>query len=104
MGGIAQSHSDLAILTSDNPRTEDPMGIIDEVVAGMEGKEGSYEIVPDRREAIARALDLVGEGDFLLVAGKGHEPYQLIGARRFDFDDRDECRAALKRRRAGETP
>jgi UDP-N-acetylmuramoyl-L-alanyl-D-glutamate--2,6-diaminopimelate ligase len=88
MGGIAQRHSDLAILTSDNPRTENPMAIIDEVVAGMREGDGAFEIVPDRRAAIARALDLVGEGDFLLVAGKGHETMQILGTELHHFDDR----------------
>ena len=95
MGGIAQRHSDLAILTSDNPRTEDPLGIIGEVVAGMDDDEGSYEIVPDRREAIARALDLVGEGDFLLVAGKGHETMQILGTELHHFDDRTVVKEIL---------
>jgi UDP-N-acetylmuramoyl-L-alanyl-D-glutamate--2,6-diaminopimelate ligase len=88
MGGIARRYSDLAILTSDNPRTEDPMEIIDEVIAGMDGDGGSYEIEPDRRTAIARALALVGEGDFLLVAGKGHETMQILGTELHHFDDR----------------
>jgi UDP-N-acetylmuramoyl-L-alanyl-D-glutamate--2,6-diaminopimelate ligase len=64
------------------------MGIIDEVVVGMDDKDGTYEIVPDRREAIARGLDLVGEGDFLLVAGKGHETMQILGTELHHFDDR----------------
>jgi len=98
MGGIAQRHSDLAILTSDNPRTEDPMGIIDEVVAGMNGGDGPYEIVPDRRAAIARALDLAGEGDFLLVAGKGHETMQILGTELHHFDDRTVVKEILAER------
>jgi UDP-N-acetylmuramoyl-L-alanyl-D-glutamate--2,6-diaminopimelate ligase len=88
MGGIAQRYSDLAILTSDNPRTEDPMAIIDEVLAGMNDVDGRYEIEPDRRTAITRGLELVGEGDFLLVAGKGHETMQIVGTELHHFDDR----------------
>jgi UDP-N-acetylmuramoyl-L-alanyl-D-glutamate--2,6-diaminopimelate ligase len=95
MGGIAQRYSDLAILTSDNPRTEDPMAIIDQVVEGMNDNAGAYEIVPDRRQAIARAVDLVGEGDFLLVAGKGHETTQILGAELHHFDDRTVVREIL---------
>jgi len=95
MGGIAQRYSDLAILTSDNPRTEDPMGIIDEVIAGMSDGDGAYEVEPDRRKAIARALDLVGEGDILLVAGKGHETVQILGAELHHFDDRMVVREIL---------
>ena len=95
MGGIAKRYSDLAILTSDNPRTEDPIGIIDEVVAGMGSGEGRYEIEPDRRAAIARGLDLVGEGDILLVAGKGHETMQILGTELQHFDDRAVVREIL---------
>ena len=94
MGGIAQRNSDLAILTSDNPRTEDPLAIIDQVIAGMTG-EAAYEIVPDRREAIARALDLVAEGDILLVAGKGHETMQILGTELHHFDDREVVKEIL---------
>ena len=95
MGGIAQRYSDLAILTSDNPRTEDPAQILEEVVAGMSKGEGRYEIVPDRRAAIARALDLIGEGDILLVAGKGHETMQILGTDLHHFDDRAVVREIL---------
>jgi UDP-N-acetylmuramoyl-L-alanyl-D-glutamate--2,6-diaminopimelate ligase len=98
MGGIAQRHSNLAIVTSDNPRTEDPMAIIDEVLGGMSDGSGEYEIVPDRRQAIARALDLVGEGDFLLVAGKGHETMQIVGTELHHFDDRSVVRELLAER------
>ncbi len=95
MGAIARRYSDLAILTSDNPRTEDPMAIIDQVVAGMREEEGAYEIEPDRRKAIARGLELVGEGDFLLVAGKGHETMQILGTELHHFDDRAVVREIL---------
>lgn len=95
MGGIAQRYSDIAILTSDNPRTEDPLGIIDEVIAGMEKNGGDYEVVPDRREAIARGIALVGEGDILLVAGKGHETMQILGTDLHHFDDRTVVKEIL---------
>ncbi len=95
MGGFAQRYSDLAILTSDNPRTEDPMAIIDEVISGMSEGAGSYEVEPDRRAAIARALALVGEGDILLVAGKGHETMQILGKELHHFDDRTVVREIL---------
>ena len=97
MGGIAQRLSDQAVLTSDNPRTEDPLAIIDEVVGGMTG-EAVYEVVPDRRQAIARALDLVAEGDILLVAGKGHETMQILGTELHHFDDRIVVRELLAER------
>ncbi len=95
MGGIAQQFSDLAILTSDNPRTEDPTRILEEVAAGMTPDGRPHEIVPDRREAIARALDLVEEGDILLVAGKGHETMQILGTELHHFDDRAVVREIL---------
>ena len=95
MGGIAQRYSDLAILTSDNPRTEDPTRILEEVASGMSDGDGPHEIVPDRRAAIRRGLDLVGEGDILLVAGKGHETMQILGTTLHDFDDRAVVREIL---------
>jgi len=101
MGGIAQQFSDLAILTSDNPRTEDPTRILEEVAAGMSRDGGAHEIVPDRRAAIARALDLVEEGDILLVAGKGHETMQILGTELHHFDDRAVVREILA---GGEPP
>jgi UDP-N-acetylmuramoyl-L-alanyl-D-glutamate--2,6-diaminopimelate ligase len=98
MGGIASRYSDLAVLTSDNPRTEDPDQIIAEVLDGMREGQGAYEVVPDRREAITRAVGLVGEGDILLVAGKGHETTQILGTELHHFDDREVVREALARR------
>jgi UDP-N-acetylmuramoyl-L-alanyl-D-glutamate--2,6-diaminopimelate ligase len=100
MGGIAGRLSDLPILTSDNPRTEDPLGIIAEVEAGLAGcglrrldraaagGVKGYLVEPDRRAAIAMALSLAAAGDMILIAGKGHEDYQLVGDRRLKFDDR----------------
>jgi UDP-N-acetylmuramoyl-L-alanyl-D-glutamate--2,6-diaminopimelate ligase len=101
MGSIAQRYSDLAILTSDNPRTEDPLAIIDEVVEGMSEGEGAYEVEPDRRAAIARGLDLVGESDILLVAGKGHETVQILGTELHHFDDRAVVREILAETEGG---
>ena len=101
MGSIAQRYSDLAILTSDNPRTEDPLAIIDEVVEGMSEGEGAYEVEPDRRAAIARGLDLVGESDILLVAGKGHETVQILGTELHHFDDRMVVREILAETEGG---
>ncbi len=95
MGGIAQQFSDLAILTSDNPRTEDPTRILEEVAAGMTADGNPHEIEPDRRAAIARAVDLVEPGDILLVAGKGHETMQILGTELHHFDDRAVLREIL---------
>ena len=86
MGGIAARGADVAIVTSDNPRTEDPERILDDIEAGMEGV--SHERIEDRRDAIARALDIAGPDDLVLLAGKGHETYQIRGTARLPFDER----------------
>jgi len=113
MGGAALSGSDIVIVTTDNPRTEDPRRIIDEIEAGMRktgvkfpetalpatisGKK-SYVVVPDRREAIGIAIRLAGPGDTVVLAGKGHETYQIIGETKTHFDDREIAREALRSR------
>ena len=86
MGNVAARGADLAIVTSDNPRTEDPDQIVDDILTGMEG--ASCERIVDRREAIARALELAVEGDAILLAGKGHETYQIVGTEFRPFDER----------------
>ncbi|GLC26482.1 UDP-N-acetylmuramoyl-L-alanyl-D-glutamate--2,6-diaminopimelate ligase [Roseisolibacter agri] len=86
MGRIAARDADVAVLTSDNPRTEDPERILDDIEAGM-GQGGHHRVV-DRREAIARALELAGPDDVVLLAGKGHETYQVRGTETFPFDER----------------
>lgn len=94
MGRIAAELSDLVFVTSDNPRTEDPDKIIQEIVAGLpEGTECVIE--PDRERAIARAIEASEEGDFIVVAGKGHEDYQILGTRKIHFDDREIVRKLL---------
>ena len=87
MGRIAQCDADLAIVTSDNPRTEDPERILDDIEAGM--TPGAHERVEDRRSAIARAIALAGDGDVVLLAGKGHETYQVRGTVKYPFDERE---------------
>ncbi len=94
MGKVASELADCAIVTSDNPRREDPQAIIDEVLAGVRsGASVSGEL--DRRSAIRRAVARAQAGDLVVVAGKGHETYQIIGDDVRHFDDRDEVRAAL---------
>jgi UDP-N-acetylmuramoyl-L-alanyl-D-glutamate--2,6-diaminopimelate ligase len=93
MGRIAADLADVAIVTSDNPRSEDAGAIIEEVVAGAPGR---LEIEPDRRAAIERALEAAGEGDVVVIAGKGHEQGQEIGGRVLPFDDREVAREALR--------
>jgi UDP-N-acetylmuramoyl-L-alanyl-D-glutamate--2,6-diaminopimelate ligase len=79
--------ADLVVLTSDNPRTEDPESILDDLADGLEGTE--YTRVADRREAIAHALNVARAGDTVVLAGKGHETYQIIGTEKRSFDERD---------------
>ncbi|MBR5812178.1 MAG: UDP-N-acetylmuramoyl-L-alanyl-D-glutamate--2,6-diaminopimelate ligase [Alistipes sp.] len=94
MAAIASREADIAILTSDNPRTEDPEKILDQM---MEGVDSSAQVlrITDRRQAIRTAVMLARKGDIILVAGKGHENYQIIGREKLHFDDREELRAAF---------
>jgi UDP-N-acetylmuramoyl-L-alanyl-D-glutamate--2,6-diaminopimelate ligase len=94
MGRIAAEHADVAIVTSDNPRSERPEAIIEEIVAA--GDSG-LEVEPDRRRAIERALEQARPGDVVVIAGKGHEQGQEIAGRKLPFDDRDVAREALRR-------
>jgi len=95
MGSIAGKYSDYSVITSDNPRTEDPNTIIAEVEKGMIEVSHSYMIEPSRRAAIAAAIALAGAGDVVVIAGKGHEDYQLIGGQVLSFDDRKVVREIL---------
>jgi len=119
MGEAAARYSDLTIVTSDNPRGEDPAEIIKDIEKGIalpkmefaadnfvsnrasfrNSREKSYIVMPDRREAILAAIALAEEEDIVLIAGKGHEDYQIIGGKRFPFDDRVVARKALASRR-----
>lgn len=116
MGRAVAEKSDLSIITSDNPRTEDPLAIIAEIEEGLRvaapRKYGTehfeetfngkgYVVLPDRREAIGRAVAMAGERDIVLIAGKGHEDYQVIGTEKRPFDDRLVAGEALGRRSAG---
>ena len=98
MGEAAGSLSDLVILTSDNPRTEDPLLIINDVVVGLQKVNAHYRIEPDRDTALEMAIDEAKAGDIVLLAGKGHENYQILRDRTFEFDDREKARAILRRR------
>ena len=94
MGHIAETLADKAWLTSDNPRTEDPLAIIEDVRAGMKTKK--FEVVADRAEAIAKACAELQDGDWLVIAGKGHEDYQIVGKTKHHFDDREEAVKAME--------
>ena len=89
MGRIAADNADLVVVTSDNPRTEDPDEIIREIVAGMKDKRTPTKVICDRREAIAWAIDNAASGDVLLLAGKGHEDYQVVGHEKHHMDERE---------------
>jgi UDP-N-acetylmuramoyl-L-alanyl-D-glutamate--2,6-diaminopimelate ligase len=95
MGEIAGRLADFTVLTSDNPRSEKPDAILDEIEAGMRGQ---YRRITDRREAIARTIEEAGDEDVIVIAGKGHESYQVIGDQIVHFDDREEAELALKKR------
>lgn len=93
MGQAAVEGSDLCVITSDNPRSEDPRSIIRDIEKGMEGKR--YQSIPDRNLAIQVAINVSEEGDIILIAGKGHETYQEIAGKKIDFDDRRVAYKAL---------
>ena len=114
MGRAALRGSDMVLVTSDNPRTEDPLAIIGEIESGMAGlgtrierpeAAGAaggkpYLVVPDRAAAIRSAIAIAGAGDVVVLAGKGHEDYQIIGSTKHHFDDREEARRAMEQRGA----
>ena len=108
MGRAAAAFGDLVVVTSDNPRTEDPQAIIEAIVPGVAAAglqrlapaeaaagQSGYLVLPDRREAIDLALAAARPGDVVLIAGKGHEDYQIVGTEKRHFDDREEARRAL---------
>jgi UDP-N-acetylmuramoyl-L-alanyl-D-glutamate--2,6-diaminopimelate ligase len=110
MAEVAARGSDIAIATSDNPRTEDPEQILNDIRCGLIkvhahewskseaviGNGKGYVVIKDRREAIQFAVNILRPGDLLLIAGKGHEDYQILGTKRIHFDDREEVRIALQ--------
>ena len=102
MGEAAVRYSDVVILTSDNPRTEDPLAILEQVEVGViealrQWPQVQYRKVPDRREAIEEAVREAHRADMVLIAGKGHEDYQIIGTKKVHFDDREVARNAIER-------
>lgn len=110
MGEAAATYSDWVIVTSDNPRTEDPLEIIREIETGIRTPKFAdidespyapdrrgYFVLVDRRAAIAAAIALAGPADIVLIAGKGHEDYQIVGSRKLPFDDRMVAREELER-------
>jgi UDP-N-acetylmuramoyl-L-alanyl-D-glutamate--2,6-diaminopimelate ligase len=98
MGEVSGRLSDLTILSSDNPKMEDPLKIISDIVVGLQKTSGKYVIEPDREKAIGLAIDQALSGDMILLAGKGHENYQIVGDQTLPFDDREVARKALRER------
>jgi UDP-N-acetylmuramoyl-L-alanyl-D-glutamate--2,6-diaminopimelate ligase len=98
MGEASGSLSDLVILTSDNPRSEDPLRIINDVVVGLQKVNANYRIEQDRETALEMAFEQARPGDMVLLAGKGHENYQILRDRTFEFDDREKAREILRRK------
>ena len=99
MAAVAERYADFSIVTADNPRLESVAAINEEIVSGFSGRK--YMVEPDRKKAVELAVKRAGKGDYLLVAGKGHEKYQQVGARKLPFDDVAVLRHALAERRAG---
>jgi UDP-N-acetylmuramoyl-L-alanyl-D-glutamate--2,6-diaminopimelate ligase len=115
MGAAAVNGSEIIIVTSDNPRTEDALSIINEIEKGMDAAgvrvpvrdlkssaapgRKPYCVIPDRHEAVAAAIGMAGNGDVVVLAGKGHEDYQIIGDRKIHFDDREVARKEIRKRR-----
>jgi UDP-N-acetylmuramoyl-L-alanyl-D-glutamate--2,6-diaminopimelate ligase len=102
MGETSGRLSDLSILTSDNPRQEDPLKIISDIVVGTQKSGGKYVIEADRAKAIQLAITEAGAGDMVLLAGKGHEDYQIFADRTIHFDDREIARKVLRDQGYGE--
>ncbi|MCX7615533.1 MAG: UDP-N-acetylmuramoyl-L-alanyl-D-glutamate--2,6-diaminopimelate ligase, partial [Clostridiales bacterium] len=90
MGSIASKLSDFIIVTSDNPRTENPLSIINDILTGMKNTKCPYTVIPERREAIVYALDNAKPGDTIILMGKGHETYQEINHIKYHLDEREE--------------
>lgn len=99
MAQVAVEYSDLAIFTSDNPRSEDPRQILADMEAGVQDKKGRWISLVDRRKAIFEAIRRAAAGDTVLIAGKGHETYQIVGQKTLPFDDREVAKEALRMRR-----
>lgn len=95
MGAISERTAHVSIITSDNPRTEDPMVIIEGILSGI-GDRSRVIVEPDRRKAIRLGVSMAGPGDVVIIAGKGHEDYQILGTGKVRFDDREEARKALE--------
>ena len=97
MGEVAGRNSDLVIVTSDNPRTENPLEIIEQIEVGLKNTNCPFLVISDRREAIHQAIAKAKPNDVVLICGKGHETYQIVGSEKYHFDDREIAREALEK-------
>ncbi len=97
MGEVIGRMSELAIITSDNPRRENVMDIIEDIKVGMEKSEGAYVVIPDREEAVAYALKHAEKGDMIILLGKGHEEYQEINGVKYHYSDREAIVKGMKK-------
>jgi UDP-N-acetylmuramoyl-L-alanyl-D-glutamate--2,6-diaminopimelate ligase len=97
MGAISAKLADFSYITSDNPRTEDPQKILQDILAGIADQTNTV-VISDRRECIHTAIHSAQAGDTVLIAGKGHEDYQIIGTTKIHFDDREEAAIALRQK------
>lgn len=96
MGEVSGKLADFTIITSDNPRFEEPQAIIDDILIGMKKTDGEYISIIDRHEAISYAMHHAQPGDIVVLAGKGHETYQVLGTEKIHFDEREEVAACLQ--------
>ena len=96
MGSIGVRLADVAVITSDNPRTEEPMAIIEDILKGVKPEDGEYIVIEDRPSAIRYAMDIGKKNDIIVLAGKGHETYQDIGGKKLHLDEREVVAAYLQ--------
>ena len=96
MGEISGRIADYTIITSDNPRTEDPEKIVKQIEEGIKKTNGKYECIVDRKEAIKKAIEMANKRDLIVLAGKGHEPYQEINHKTYPFDEREIVREIIE--------
>ena len=99
MGAISEKYADLSVVTSDNPRTEEPEAIIRDILEGMKARRGTVKVIVDRVEAIHWAIDNARPGDVILLAGKGHEDYQIVGREKHHMDEREIVAEYIERRK-----
>jgi UDP-N-acetylmuramoyl-L-alanyl-D-glutamate--2,6-diaminopimelate ligase len=105
MGRTAMEASDFTVITSDNPRTENPERIVEDILEGVPSsavRDKDYTVSINREEAIGFAIRIAQPGDFVMIAGKGHEDYQILGTQKIHFDDREIAAKALRRKLKGD--